>query len=170
MIMPPSRTVDVDTHSDVFHVRVHMWFSGAHGTYSTAARDTSGPSAAQLAYRASDKGACRRYRSASRHLDLRARRRAGSSRRFDEPGHPRLDARTSEEWGVAYRYGIKRRTPRRSEGSWCQWFRSDLFGDAQSELVLKKPGLAAGALVYVTRDATRGLVTPTCAVEEVASS
>ena len=170
MIVPPYRNVDVDTHSQVFHVRVHMWFSSAHGTYPATARDTSRPCAAQLAYRTTDERACRRYRSTSRNLDLRARRRARRSRRVDRPGHPRLDARTSEGWGAAYRYGIKRRTPRRSEGSWCQWFRSDLFGDAQSELVLKKSGLAAGALVYVTRDATRGLVTPTCGVEEVASS
>lgn len=161
---------DVDTHWNVFHVRVHMWFSGAHGTYSAATRGTARPGPAQLAHRASDESACRRYRSASGYIDLRVRRRARGSHRVDGPGHSRLDARTSTGWGAAYRYGIKRRTPRRSEGSWCQWFRSDLFGDAQSELVLKKLGLAAGALVYVTRAATRGLVTPTEEVEEVASS
>ena len=112
------------------------------------------------------RGYCEEIRPYCRSV-LRGGRR---SPRADGPGHPALDPSTFTGWGTAYRYGIKRRTPRRSEGSWCQWSRSERRQTNQSELVLKSSGLPARSLVYVTREATRGLVTPTCAVEEVTSS
>ncbi len=73
--------------------------------------------------------------------------------------------------GAAYRYGIKRRTPRRSEGSRSLWFRTDQFADVQFELVLKIHGLQAAFLVVLSPGLrARGLVTPTEEVEEVTSS
>lgn len=140
------------------------------GGSAARTRDDDRPYEPLLHSRRCEQGAVRGYSEAiwphGRALlrgNCRAPRAHGS-------GHSALGYSAVQRWGAAYRYGIKRRTPRRSEGSWCQWFRSDLFGDAQSELVLKKPGLAAGSLVYVTREATRGLVLPTCGVEEVTSS
>ena len=72
--------------------------------------------------------------------------------------------------GVAYRHGLKRWTPRRSEGSRSLWFRTDQFADVQFELVLQDSRLAGRSSCRIRREATRTFVVPSTALEEVTPS
>lgn len=159
-----------NTPTSLFPQMSCMCLCGSHGSSSSPQGFNREPRCDCVAHRNRDEGSPRRYRRARWDLDLRADRRDRGSPRAHRPRHPHLDARSSKRWGTAYRYGLKGRSPRRSEGTRCRWFRTDQFADVQFELVLQDPRLTGRVSCRIHPGGHPGLCSASTTQGEVVTS